>query len=391
MDSMREGKGHSIEKYTGDYCVVDLETTGIFISETDIIEISALKVRNGNVVEEFSTLINPGCHIPAEATSVNHISDEMVANAPAFCDIVEPFLNFVGKDVIVGYNNAGFDMNIIYDNVLASRGTPFSNNYIDVMHAARRSISDMKDYKLETLSAYYGFDTEGEHRALKDCYLTKDCYEELYKQFGDIAFRKSGHSSSVQNEHYSIETKALQTLQRLLEDIVSDGQVTETEFNGLRCWMEEHVALQGNYPFDRVYRAIDKVLADGVVEPEELEELQKLFTEYTDPVKNNSCHDRICSLDGMHVVVTGDFEYGTRAEVFALIRRAGGINDKSVTRKTNYLVVGAYGSDAWKTGNYGSKIQKAMEYNSNKGLDIKIIEEKDFIPAATALSESRAE
>lgn len=382
---MREGKGHSIDKYVADYCVVDLETTGVFLSDLEIVEISAIKVRDGNVVDEYSTLVNPECHIPETATAVNNITDEMVANAPVLSDVIDGFMSFVGTDVIVGYNNAGFDNNVIYDKLMATRGKPFTNNYIDVMHAARRSISDIEDYKLATLSDYYHLDTVGEHRALKDCYLTKACYEGLYAQFGDVAFKKS-RPAGVRTVHYSVESQALQTLQTLLEGITEDGRVTVTEFVLLRGWMEDHISLRGNYPFDRVYSAMDKVLADGVVEPEELQELQELFAESADPVSSHSCHDQVCSLDGMHVVVTGDFDFGTRAEVFALIARAGGINDKSVTQKTNYLVVGAKGSDAWKTGNYGGKIQKAMEYNEKKGKDIKIVEEHDFIPAARELA-----
>jgi DNA polymerase III epsilon subunit family exonuclease len=385
---MREGKGHSIEKYVADYCVVDLETTGVFISDLEIVEISAIKVRDGKVVDEYNTLVNPKCHIPEAATAVNNITDEMVKNAPVLSDVIDRFMSFVNDDVIVGYNNAGFDNNVLYDKLMSMRGKPFANNYIDVMHAARRSIVNLEDYKLATLSDYFHLDTVGEHRALKDCYLTKACYEGLYKQFGDAAFQKRGFSSGTRSHtiHHTAETKALQTLQFLLEDIIHDGKVTKAEFDGLRRWMEEHVALQGNYPFDRVFTAIDNVLADGVVEPEELADLQELFSEFVDPVSSHSCHDTICSLNGMHVVVTGDFVYGTRAEVFALIARAGGTTDKSITRKTNYLVVGAYGSDAWKTGNYGGKIQKAMEYNSNKGTDIKIVEENDFISAAKKLS-----
>ncbi len=93
-----------------DYSVVDLETTGIFLSSAHIIEISALKVRDNLVVEEFSTLVNPHCHIPKEATEINHISDEMVKDAPDLDDVIDRFIQFLGNDVIVGYNNAGFLM-----------------------------------------------------------------------------------------------------------------------------------------------------------------------------------------------------------------------------------------------------------------------------------------
>lgn len=380
----REGKGSSVPKYLSDYCVLDLETTGVFVTSAEIIEISVLKVRGGIIVAEFSQLVNPKCKIPAAATAVNNITDAMVKDAPVLDEVIDEFLAFVGDDVILGYNNAGFDMNIIFDKVMSLRGQVFGNDYIDLMHAARRTLSELENYKLETLSKYYGLDTTGEHRALKDCYLTKDCYERLNRQFGDDAFRSKSYSNGLHGQHYSSETKALQKLQEFLEEIIADGQVTATEFASLTQWMTEHRDLQGNYPFDRVFNALDCVLADGKVSPEELIELQELFTEFVDPVKIQSCHEEIRTLQGKHVCITGDFDFGSRNAVIELIEATGGIVDKSVKKATNYLVVGAQGSDAWKTGNYGGKIQKAMEYNS-KGIEIKIVEEKDFIPAAQYL------
>ena len=64
----REYKGHGQRSHANDYCVLDLETTGIFVSSAKIIEISAIRIRNNQVVVEFSTLINPHCHIPSHHT-----------------------------------------------------------------------------------------------------------------------------------------------------------------------------------------------------------------------------------------------------------------------------------------------------------------------------------
>lgn len=375
----REHKGTSIKKHVDDYSVVDLETTGVFVGSADIIEISALKVRDNKVIDKFSTLVNPHYHIPEEATAVNHITDEMVAEAPDISDVLGSFLNFVGTDVIVGYNNAAFDMNIIYDKSLEIIGFPFTNDYIDLLHSARRCLVELDNHRLETVSKHYRLDTEGEHRALKDCYLTKDCYDKLFSEFGDEAFYRSSKSSGNNPKVYSAETTALRELQSFLQNIIEDGKVTEEEFYSLKTWMEEHRDLQGNYPFDRVFNALDRVLEDGVVSSEELDELQILFTEYVDPVGQLSSHDSVGNIYNKHVCVTGDFNYGSRAKVTKLIESVGGIIDKGVKKATNYVVVGSYGSSNWKTGNYGSKIQKALELN-DKGADIKIVEENEFIP-----------
>ena len=378
----RTGKGTSVNQYLKDYCVIDLETTGVFISSAKIIEISALRVRGEQVVDEFSTLINPQCHIPAAATAVNNITDEMVKDSPVLDTVIEDLLDFLGEDVVLGYNNAGFDMNLIYDRLMDLRSVPFKNDYIDLLHCVRRCLSELDNYKLETVSKYYQLDTQGEHRALKDCYLTKDCYENLYHDYGSTMFARSSKLGGVHRiTRYSVETLALQELQGLLETIIDDGKITITEFYALKNWMEEHRDLQGNFPFDRVFYALDNVLEDGQVKPEELEELQILFTDFVDPVQSRCCKDDICSLYGKHICVTGDFEYGSRNDVFALIENAGALVDKNVKKATDFLVVGALGSDNWKTGNYGGKIQKAVEW-IDKGSEIIIVEEHDFISAA---------
>ena len=377
----REGKGSGIRKPVKDYCVLDLETTGVFISSADIIEISVIKVRDNQVVEEFSTLVNPHCHIPAAATAVNHITDDMVKDAPELKQVLEAFVDFVGDDVIVGYNNAGFDMNLIYDALMDCQGSVFKNDYLDILHMSRRCLPELENHKLETLSKHYALDTIGEHRALKDCYLTKECYDRLYQEFGISAFPQSSTRGGNHSVRYSAETLYLQELQMLLEKIIADGEVTLVEFMELKEWMENHRDLQGNYPFDRVFNALDRVLEDRRIDPDELEELQILFSDFVDPVKNRGCHEMICSFWGKHICVTGDFDYGPRSSVCELIEEVGGIVDKSVKKATQYVVVGAKGSENWKTGNYGGKIQKAMEM-IDKGADIKIIEENDFITSA---------
>lgn len=380
----REYKGTSANRYVDEYCVLDLETTGVFVNSADIIEISAIKVRNNKVVDEFSTLINPGCHIPAEATAVNNITDDMVKNAPLLDTVLDDFISFVGNDVIVGYNNAGFDMNLIYDSVFRLRNSYFTNDYLDMLHAVRRSLPELENSKLETVSKYYGFDTKGEHRALKDCYLTKACYDKLNEEFGEAAFKKTKSNSSGKGVQYSSETRALQELKTILESMLADGEISIYEVESIRYWLEEHRDLSGNYPFDKAFNALDDVLEDGVITEEELNDLKSIFSEIVDPVKCKSCHNEIKTLIDKHVCLTGEFEYGSKKAVEELILKLGGIIDKSVKKATTYVVVGSLGSDAWKTGNYGGKIQKAMEL-IDKGQDLSIVEEKEFITAINSL------
>lgn len=377
----REFKGSSVAKYVENYCVMDLETTDTNCLKAKVVEISVIKVRNSEVVDEFSTLINPHCHIPEDATAVNHISDDMVANSPCFEEIIDSFSSFVGDDVIVGYNNASYDMNIIYDLFMNLRGKAFSNNYIDVLHAAKRSLPELKRVNLETVSQYFSLNTEGEHRALKDCYLTKMCYEKIYMKFGEEAFvsksMKNSSSSGSYKVKYTRETLSLQQLQEILETVTEDGEVTVDELDNLRYWVMEHSELRGQYPFDKVVTAIENVLEDGRATSSELEYLQNVFSEYTNPVKSVSSTD-VESIIDKHICLTGEFVSGSRSEIIKLIESKGGYIDSTVKKSTNIVAVGGLGNKDWKTGNYGSKIQRALEL-IDKGINIQIIEEKNLM------------
>lgn len=331
-------KGRRINRHVGDYCIVDLETTGVFVRSAKIIEISAVRVRNNRITDRYSRLVNPGCPIPAQAQAVNHISDGMVEGCPCLEEVIDSFAEFVGDDVIVGYNNAGFDMNLLYDAMMALRGRPFANNYIDVLHASRRCLPELEDHRLETVCSFYLLDTEGEHRALKDCFLTKAVYDNLYRDFGDEAFEKrSGGGGRDRSVHFSAETLALQELQSLLESVIEDGEITDTELSALKTWMESRPDLRETYPFDRIFHALERAAEGGRVLPEELDRLQMLFWDFVDPVKKRGSHKKIETVRGRHIVVTGDFVYGSREEVCALIEASGGIIEKKSKEQRTIL------------------------------------------------------
>ena len=106
--------GERLTAYISDYVIFDLETTGISSAADEVIEISAVKVKGGRVVEEFSTLVNPGRPIPFAASQVNGITDDMVKNSPCFEQAFAAFLEFVVNEVLVGHNIHNFDMKFLY-------------------------------------------------------------------------------------------------------------------------------------------------------------------------------------------------------------------------------------------------------------------------------------
>ncbi len=172
-------RGRILNQYTPDYVLYDLETTGISCNYDEVIELSALKVRNGAVAEEFSSLVNPGRPIPYAASAVNHITDEMVAKAPGFREVLSAFLEFAGEDILVGHNIHTFDMKFLYRDCERFFGQTLTNDYIDTLKLARLCIPELSHHRLGDLAEFYGISPEGAHRALNDCRMNQQIFEKM--------------------------------------------------------------------------------------------------------------------------------------------------------------------------------------------------------------------
>lgn len=168
------------EEFPDYYTVVDIETTGLSPAKNNIIEISALKVRNNEITEEFSQLIKPSNPIGRFITSLTGITNEMVEFAPSVEKVLPHFTNFISDDIILGHN-IRFDINFIRTNLKKSGFQPISNKTIDTMLIARRRCK-LKSHSLKNLALHYNLSTEGHHRALNDCIITHKVYQNIKKQ-----------------------------------------------------------------------------------------------------------------------------------------------------------------------------------------------------------------
>lgn len=184
MAEMNGGK--RLAKYVPDYIVFDLETTGISVYKDDIIEISAVKVSGSTVVDTYSTLVNPGRGIPYQATAVNGITDEMVADAPQLTKALTGFLAFVQADILVGHNIHSFDLKFIRNAAMELFGKTVDNDYIDTLYMARQCLPQLSHHKLVDIAGHFGISQKGAHRALNDCIMNQKCFEELGKIQGTI-------------------------------------------------------------------------------------------------------------------------------------------------------------------------------------------------------------
>lgn len=172
-------RGRKLSGYVKDYVVFDLETTGFRCGVDEIIEISAVKVRDSRIVDTYSTLVKPTIRIPAAAAKVNHITDDMVSGAPGIAEAMEGFVDFVETEILVGHNIHNFDMNFIYYAAMQVFRTGICNDYIDTLYLAKQCLPQLSHHRLGDVAEYFGISTKGAHRALNDCMMNQQCYERL--------------------------------------------------------------------------------------------------------------------------------------------------------------------------------------------------------------------
>ena len=165
------------------YCVIDIETTGLSVGENCIIEIGARKVRNGTMGEAFSSLILCDCKVTNTVKDMTGITEELLqSQGRNLKEVLQEFIQFIGDDVLLGYH-IQFDLEFIEEAVEELRIPPVRNKSVDILKYARHYINGVADYKLRTVAAYLGINTEQKHRALYDCDLTVQVYEKLKEKW----------------------------------------------------------------------------------------------------------------------------------------------------------------------------------------------------------------
>jgi len=156
------------------YVVFDIETTGFSNVEDRIIEIGAVKVRGGEIVDCYSTFVNPGIPIPFEITNLTSITDEMVMEAQKIDVILPEFLEFVGDAALVAHN-ANFDVGFIEQNC-KNLGLPHKYTYLDTVALARVLLPTLAKYKLNIVAKALGISLENHHRAVDDAGATAEIF-----------------------------------------------------------------------------------------------------------------------------------------------------------------------------------------------------------------------
>ena len=324
--SVIRNKGNNTVKFPKDYIVFDLETTGLDPEYDSIIEIGAIKYKEGKEVGRYQTLVQPDdfyealdddedyairdgkkvLYIGEFITKLTGITNKMLECAPTFDKVVDEVMSFFGDEFILGYN-VNFDINFLYDAIKKYHNRDFQNDYFDVMRLARKVHRNLNHHRLKDMVVLYGITNERSHRALEDAKATHDIYKYLYKdaidQFGDekcilLSFNKKSHGKSYD-----------------IQEIIKNA--------------------------------------------------------------DSSLYNEDNPIFGKNVCITGKLEKFARKDALQIIANIGGKPQDSVTKDTNYLVLGNLDLVKSIKGGKSSKQKKAEKYILD-GKDIDIISENAF-------------
>lgn len=163
-----------VNNYKGDnknaFVVFDVETTGFSPIDDRIIEMGAVKIQDGKVIDNFSEFTDPGFHIPYRITELTTIDDATVAGCPSFDKILGKFTDFCKDSVLVAHN-AEFDISFIKSS-MHRMGIHFDYEYIDTLELSRYLLPDLKKHKLDVLTSMFNINLENHHRAIDDATAT---------------------------------------------------------------------------------------------------------------------------------------------------------------------------------------------------------------------------
>lgn len=204
-----------------------------------------------------------------------------------------------------------------------------------------------------------------------------------------------GHLTN-HTEYYDDITSSIQYVSGLVQGLIADGELTDAEIYALNSWLKESDFLRGTYPFDELNSIVRSILADDRITEDERNILMAFLSNLVDfndsynltepdfaKLREKYTVGGICALDpnieveGHTFCITGDSYRCDRDKFCQTVESYGGVMRSSVSKKTDYLLVGNAGSPCWAYSCYGRKIERAIELRKT-GCKVQIVNEKDF-------------
>lgn len=198
-ENKRPFKGRRAAVIPDEFVAIDIETTGLNPTCDEIVEVSAVRYRNGHEVEAYETLVKPTRPLSAFITLYNKITNDMVADAPAVGEIMPPLRTFIGDSVLLGHN-VHFDINFLYDAIERAGAPHLSNDFIDTMGLLRRIKGAEAPGSLAAAAQAYSISVPGHHRAGWD----SRCAAELFLRLVSSGELQPEHMRPPKRQYHSL-------------------------------------------------------------------------------------------------------------------------------------------------------------------------------------------
>ncbi|SFH49503.1 DNA polymerase-3 subunit alpha [Tindallia magadiensis] len=177
-------------EFTDEFVVFDLETTGLSNIHDRITEIGAIKISNGVIVDEFSTLVNPLKPISEKITQLTGITNDMVKEAPTIEEVIPKFVKFIKNCVLVAHNS-DFDIGFLRENI-SKLDYYFDYQVLDTLKLSRKLLKGLKRYKLNSVAKALDIKLENHHRAVYDARATAQIFIKLISKMQDLGLNNFG-------------------------------------------------------------------------------------------------------------------------------------------------------------------------------------------------------
>lgn len=387
-----------------DYTVIDIETTGLDPSFDEIIELAAIRVRDGNIADSFSSLVKPTHEVSDFISALTGIDNDMLSDAPTIHEVLPKYIEFIGDDIVIGHN-VNFDINFLYDACTKNLSYPFPNDFLDTLRISRKKIVDIKSHSLGSLLNYFDIRQEQAHRALNDCDATKRLYERLAEIKGasdlsvkEILSKLSGEKLESAREYFKGKRVCVKRLHEGINTVTAISVIRELGGQAFDCFLKDcDILCLSNLvykkyirynPYDRS-RIVEKAKllheTNGlaVISENDLLEILNLPTvckkaknvlAYIE--KQDGFEDVESPFYGKTCVFTGTLTGMQRKDAMQIVLNIGGKCSNSVTAKTDYLILGTQDYTRIK----GQKSSKQIKAESLilKGANISILSESVF-------------
>ncbi len=305
-----------------EYVILDFETTGLS-SNDRIVQIGALSIRDSQIISEFNTLVNPCMPVSPKASEINHITDDLLVNAPIAEDVLPNLLSFIDNKPIIGHN-IGFDLGVLCRELKRINMDYSEFLYCDTLDIAKKLVYDVDNYRLQTLCDYYDISIEKAHDALSDCKATFAISQKLF------SLSPSLFSPMV------FEYKELSNTKRL------------------------H---RGNSYFNNDGSHFDISTLD------------------TDVVNSITINKKSFVVTGVFDYTDSENSSNNRDDIENYILDNGGIIKKSIAKTKKNVDYVILGNNGWNQDKPSSKYLNAVLFNKSHEEKIIIIKEKDFFNA----------